>query len=245
MAAVEHADAAALGQPVVDPPQVVVGALLLARHAERGDVEAGRVDARQHRADDAVLAAGVDRLEHDEQGPLALGEQPLLQLGDDLQLGGQLGLAPTPCPSRTSRRAVVGEVEAAAGAHHVDHLVAVLGCPRRDATHGRRRVGAMLPTAPFGRTGHTSTRVIFGAAALGGMSQEPRRRHARRRRRAGASTTSTPRRRTARRRIACSRGWRSIATTCSSPPRPASAAATRPAPSSSARCSGWTSTTST
>ncbi len=30
----------------------------------------------------------------------------------------------------------------------------------------------MLPTAPFGRTGHHSTRLIFGAAALGGMSQE-------------------------------------------------------------------------
>lgn len=30
----------------------------------------------------------------------------------------------------------------------------------------------MLPTAPFGRTGHQSTRVIFGAAALGGMRQE-------------------------------------------------------------------------
>ncbi|MFP5255002.1 MAG: aldo/keto reductase [Acidimicrobiia bacterium] len=30
----------------------------------------------------------------------------------------------------------------------------------------------MLPTMPFGRTGHTSTRVIFGAAALGGMRQE-------------------------------------------------------------------------
>jgi aryl-alcohol dehydrogenase-like predicted oxidoreductase len=29
-----------------------------------------------------------------------------------------------------------------------------------------------LPTAPFGRTGHESTRVIFGAAALGGMSEE-------------------------------------------------------------------------
>jgi aryl-alcohol dehydrogenase-like predicted oxidoreductase len=29
----------------------------------------------------------------------------------------------------------------------------------------------MLPLAPFGRTGHASTRVIFGAAALGGMSQ--------------------------------------------------------------------------
>ena len=29
----------------------------------------------------------------------------------------------------------------------------------------------MIATAPFGRTGHQSTRVIFGAAALGGMSQ--------------------------------------------------------------------------
>ena len=28
-----------------------------------------------------------------------------------------------------------------------------------------------LPSLPFGRTGHTSSRVIFGAAALGGMSQ--------------------------------------------------------------------------
>ena len=32
--------------------------------------------------------------------------------------------------------------------------------------------GRMIPTAPFGRTGHESTRVIFGAAALGAMSQE-------------------------------------------------------------------------
>lgn len=30
----------------------------------------------------------------------------------------------------------------------------------------------MLPLAPFGQTGHDSTRVIFGAAALGSMSQE-------------------------------------------------------------------------
>jgi aryl-alcohol dehydrogenase-like predicted oxidoreductase len=30
----------------------------------------------------------------------------------------------------------------------------------------------MLPTNPFGRTGHRSTRVIFGAAALGSMSQQ-------------------------------------------------------------------------
>ena len=30
----------------------------------------------------------------------------------------------------------------------------------------------MIPTASFGSTGHESTRVIFGAAALGGMSEE-------------------------------------------------------------------------
>lgn len=30
----------------------------------------------------------------------------------------------------------------------------------------------MIPTSPFGTTGHDSTRVIFGAAALRGMSQE-------------------------------------------------------------------------
>ena len=33
-------------------------------------------------------------------------------------------------------------------------------------------VGGVIPTALFGRSGHESTRLIFGAAALGGMSQE-------------------------------------------------------------------------
>lgn len=36
------------------------------------------------------------------------------------------------------------------------------------ATYARR----MIPLAPFGSTGHRSSRVVFGAAALGGMSQE-------------------------------------------------------------------------
>jgi aryl-alcohol dehydrogenase-like predicted oxidoreductase len=35
-----------------------------------------------------------------------------------------------------------------------------------------RRVAEVIPTAPFGATGHDSTRVIFGAAALGSMRQE-------------------------------------------------------------------------
>ena len=31
---------------------------------------------------------------------------------------------------------------------------------------------SMIPVQPFGRTGHESTRVIFGAAALGNVSQD-------------------------------------------------------------------------
>ena len=31
---------------------------------------------------------------------------------------------------------------------------------------------AAIPTLPFGRTGHDSTRVLFGAAALGDVTQE-------------------------------------------------------------------------
>lgn len=41
--------------------------------------------------------------------------------------------------------------------------------------HDRRAVGhgsGMIPTAPFGRTGHNSSRVIFGAAALFAMPRE-------------------------------------------------------------------------
>ena len=30
----------------------------------------------------------------------------------------------------------------------------------------------MIPRIPFGRTGHDSTRILFGAAALGGMRQD-------------------------------------------------------------------------
>ncbi len=45
---------------------------------------------------------------------------------------------------------------------------------RRPRAGGRHHDhdGLMIPTLPFGRTGHESTRVIFGAAALGAVTQE-------------------------------------------------------------------------
>ena len=58
-----------------------------------------------------------------------------------------------------------------------------------------------LPVAAFGATGHVSTRVIFGAAALGGMSQERADVTLEQVRANGESTTSTPPPDTARRRI--------------------------------------------
>ena len=33
-------------------------------------------------------------------------------------------------------------------------------------------MSTMIPVQPFGRTGHASTRIIFGAAAIGNVSQE-------------------------------------------------------------------------
>ena len=55
------------------------------------------------------------------------------------------------------------------------HVTPTADADRRappDARDRGRYGRGMIPTAAFGRTGHHSTRLIFGAAALGGMSQE-------------------------------------------------------------------------
>ena len=70
----------------------------------------------------------------------------------------------------------------------------------------------MIPRQAFGRTGHESTRTIFGAAALGEVTQERGRPHARGAAAATASTTSTRRRATATPSCASARGWRATAT---------------------------------
>ena len=81
-------------------------------------------------------------------------------------------------------------------------------------------MSARIAQIPFGRTGHHSSRILFGAAALGGMKQE----------RADAVLE-----------LLLEFGVNHIdtAATSSSPPRRASARATRRASSSTARSSGW------
>ena len=103
----------------------------------------------------------------------------------------------------------------------------------------------MIPTAAFGRTGHHSTRLIFGAAALGGMSQE----------RADATLAEVPAWGINHIDTAASYGasedrlqpWLADHRARGVPGDEdrRAAAATPPAPSSSGRCSAWPSTTST
>ena len=81
----------------------------------------------------------------------------------------------------------------------------------------------MIPTMPFGRTGHESTRVIFGAAAFSAMYRRrwPTGRWSRCSH--GGSTISIPRPAMAMRRFGWDRGCRSIGIGSSWRPRRASA----------------------
>jgi len=51
---------------------------------ERVDLAPLRVHARQDVLDRAVLAGGVHRLEDQEEGPLVLGVEPVLERGEEL-----------------------------------------------------------------------------------------------------------------------------------------------------------------
>ena len=72
-----------------DPPQVVVLALLLGRHPERGVFDALRISRSDNVSDDAALACGVHALQHQQHragvvGAPTVGVQHLLQLGESL-----------------------------------------------------------------------------------------------------------------------------------------------------------------
>ncbi len=76
----------------VDPPQEVVGQLVLRGHAERHHLGAGRVQPGEEVLDGAVLAARVDGLEDDEERLLVFGEEPLLEAAEPVvEVGEGLG----------------------------------------------------------------------------------------------------------------------------------------------------------
>ena len=90
VAAVEHTDPAALRQPARRAPEEVVFELLVARRLERVDLESDRVRAGEHRADRAVLAGRIHRLEDQQHRVPVVGVEQLLQLVDPLHAGGEL-----------------------------------------------------------------------------------------------------------------------------------------------------------
>ena len=134
----------------MDPPQVVVGELLGARHLERGHRAALRVERLHDLVDRAVLAGGIDALEHDEHGALGLRPEPVLELGQSLELARRLGLLPPPCPSRASppRRAArvgAGPGRDAQGGSKIGHepIVARRSSVEGSARRARSRDGAV------------------------------------------------------------------------------------------------------
>ena len=84
MRSVEDADLALPRDVLVDAPQVVVGELLGRRDLERGDRAALRVERLHHLVDRAVLAGGIDPLEHDEHRALRLRPQAILEVAQAL-----------------------------------------------------------------------------------------------------------------------------------------------------------------
>src|ERR1041385_3178572 len=84
--AVEDADAPALRQRAGRPPEEVVIELFGARRLERIDVAALRIDAGHHMLDGAILAGGIHCLEDDQERPAILRVEPLLQLGEALDV---------------------------------------------------------------------------------------------------------------------------------------------------------------
>ena len=78
LAAIENADAAALGQAACRAPQEIVIEFEARRLLETEDLATGRIDALHDRSNRAVLAGGVHRLE-DQQHRMTVagGENPL------------------------------------------------------------------------------------------------------------------------------------------------------------------------
>ncbi len=163
MAAVEHADHAAPRRLGVVAPQEIVIELVARRHLERRHRAALRVHALEHGPDRPVLAAGIDRLEHEQQAARALGIEPLLQRADALALlaEGVLGpeLVEAAIGVRVDRRQVDPRpgldrhdprggqdrdlpVAAQGGRHRPGDRV---GRPGPDGGRGRPRPGGLVP----------------------------------------------------------------------------------------------------
>ena len=89
MRAIENTDASVCRQPLRHTPEEIVLQFLRTRLLEGMNLAALRIDAAHHVLDDAVLAGGVHRLQHDQHRPAVFRVKALLQFGELLDAGGQ------------------------------------------------------------------------------------------------------------------------------------------------------------
>ena len=105
-------------------------------------------------------------------------EVALSRLGGELSaagqgvLRGQGGLGPLVHPDRAAEAGRRGADRRGDRPGHHGPAGSRLLIRRRSEEQNGGMTPAAIPTLPFGRTGHDSTRVLFGAAALGDVSQE-------------------------------------------------------------------------
>ena len=97
--------------------------LLFRRDPERAHVHARRVEPGEQRADDAVLPAGIHRLQHHEHG-VALGrEQPGLEVRQHGELLGQLRLRRLLVPAERLSRIVIRQLQLGTDAARRQHAL--------------------------------------------------------------------------------------------------------------------------
>ena len=108
----DHPACRALG---VDAPEEVVRELDRRGRLERRDATALRVDTREDVADRPVLAGGVEALEDEEDAPLSLGVEALLQRRELLEQRGEL-LLRLVLPRQAERVARVTPLQVRGGA---------------------------------------------------------------------------------------------------------------------------------
>ena len=105
------------------------------RRLERRDAAALRVDAREDVADRPVLAGGVEPLEDEEDAPLSLGVEALLQRRELLEQRGEL-LLRLVLPRQAERVARITPLQARGGAGIDDEP----GQHQRSLLRARRRL---------------------------------------------------------------------------------------------------------
>src|SRR5262245_18559402 len=89
IAAIENADATALGQTLHTAPEIIVIEVFAGRRLERINLAALRIEAGHDMLDGAVFSGGVHRLKYQQYCPTVLRIEHVLKLGHEIDTHGE------------------------------------------------------------------------------------------------------------------------------------------------------------